>query len=202
MPFVNYITREVHYRIVYVGPNGVGKRSTFLELSKRCSQLSKAPFSLESIQHRLSPEEPCEIVELRLRSTVPHDANLPFAGKPAHLLLWTQCYPDNYHGNRKLLGHPDGIVFVLDSRPARQAHNQHSLTTAGFDCRAPLATVPHFFQYNHRDANDALPIDRLNDAFNPTRQGFHESIAIGGEGVCESLHALWLAMLSAEPTVA
>src|SRR5262249_55166233 len=93
---------------------------------------------------------------------------------------------------RAVLQGVDGLVFVADSHPAREAANRESLA----DLESHLATLPftaaqrarlpRVFQWNKRDLPVAVPIARLRLALNPGGAPEFEAVASAGRGVPET----------------
>jgi 50S ribosomal subunit-associated GTPase HflX len=81
-------------------------------------------------------------------------------------------------------------VFVVDSAPERMEANlesweqfQKALERQGYD----MARIPLVFQYNKRDASNAIAIAELEATFNPMKRPYFEAIANRGEGVMSTL---------------
>jgi len=189
--WLNFAAREAWFRIVFFGPSGGGKRATFAAIEAECAPERGGPLVLRRSQLLPAADGPQVIVQLDLVAAG-LAAPMPPGSTPV-LSLWTQSYPDNYGGNRRLAGRPDAVVFVMDSRPARQQQNLFWLGEATAHCQNVLSSVPQVFQYNHRDAPDALPIDELEAALNPKKAPFVATVATaagGGSGVAGVLQAV------------
>jgi len=102
----------------------------------------------------------------------------------------------------------DGVVFVADSHPARELANRESLTdlyqhlaSIGLT-PAQIGRLPRVYQYNKRDSECALPVERLRSLLNPESAQEFEAVACEGRGVNETLKAICkavLARLTTEP---
>src|SRR6266487_3480579 len=84
---------------------------------------------------------------------------------------------------RAVLQGVDGIVFVADSHPAREEANRESLrdlhehlTTMGHS-PVQIARLPRVYQYNKRDVEGALPVDRMREMLNPEGSQEFEAVA-------------------------
>jgi len=87
----------------------------------------------------------------------------------------------------------DGVVFVISSRAPHLDQALASLEGLktyldawGLD----LMTLPVVIQYNHRDATDALPLDRLESLINPWGLLSYPASTSRGEGVRETLKSV------------
>ncbi len=87
----------------------------------------------------------------------------------------------------------DGIVFVCDSRPGKLDESLSAMEglKAYLDCwRLDIMAMPMVLQYNHRDAEGVLPVDRLESLLNPWGLLSFPSVAVSGEGIREPLKAI------------
>jgi len=200
MALINHRAREIHFKIVYYGP-GLGGKTT----------------NLKCLHERLPADRRGRLVSI----ATDHERTLFFDFLPIELgaiqglttrfHLYTVPGQSYYHLSRRaVLQGVDGVVFVVDSHPARERANRESLedlstnlVTQGL-AGEQLARLPWVFQYNKRDLADALPLDRLRLDLNPTRQPEFEAVAREGKGVAETLRAACKAVLSrlAEPAKA
>jgi hypothetical protein len=83
----------------------------------------------------------------------------------------------------------DGVVFVADSSARREAANLQSRAdlVAGLAASGrAIEDVPHVYQWNKRDADDALEVAFLSKLMNPEGAPELEAIATTGEGVVET----------------
>ena len=95
-----------------------------------------------------------------------------------------------YSATRRLvLDGADGVVFVADSSASREEANlqsrddmEQTLRRYGRD----LSEVPHVYQWNKRDAADAIPVRMLEKMINPEKAPSIEAVAIKGTGVRET----------------
>lgn len=87
----------------------------------------------------------------------------------------------------------DGIVFVCDSRSDRLDECLSAMEGLKqyLDCwRLDIMSVPMVLQYNRRDGDQVLPVDRLESLINPWGLLAFPSAATAGEGVRETLKAV------------
>jgi hypothetical protein len=163
-------------RIIYYGSRGVGKRDNLLRIQHSVPQ-----------EHRLAvpPEMDGQMVSFRLRSGVKgewevqlsaidtgaEDAGMP-AGRTAPF---------------------DGIVFVAHSSASGLDQSLSALEAmkAWLDShRLDVTSVPLVIQYNGREQDDCLPVDRLESLLNPWGLLSFPASANQGEGVRETLKAI------------
>ncbi len=192
MALINHRAREIHFKIVYVGP-GLGGKTT----------------NLQQLHDRLPPERRGRLVSI----STDHERTLFFDFLPIDLghvngfltrfHLYTVPGQVYYRLSRRaVLQGLDGVVFVADSHPAREQANREALedthgqlTAIGVD-EIQAARLPWVFQYNKRDVVSALPVARLHAALNPADAPEFESVAREGRGVSETLRAACKAVLS------
>lgn len=183
MPLVHYAAREILCKVVYYGPARSGKTT-----------------NLQWIHRAIPAERRSDMVSLATEN----DRTLFFDYLPLHLgrisgfntrfQLYTVPGQVYYNATRKLvLRGADGVVFVADSQPDRQAENvdslrnlQENLLEHGFDIR----DMPLVLQYNKQDLDDAVSPRALDEALNFRDVPSRPAAALRGEGVVESLRAI------------
>ncbi|MEM7387855.1 MAG: ADP-ribosylation factor-like protein [Verrucomicrobiota bacterium] len=184
MAVVNEETSEVQFKIFFTGAAMSGKTS-----------------NLTSVHQRLAENQRGDLVSLNTST----DRTLFFDFLPVNPVLiegyktrfqiYTVPGQVVYNATRELvLRGADGLVFVVDSMPARLQENiqafeglAETLQNNGTD----IGSLPLVLQYNKRDLPDAMPLDDLNRVFNPNGNvPFWESIANQGMQVMELLDAL------------
>ncbi len=181
MVFFNWATMQMAAKIVYYGPGLCGKTT-----------------NLSFIYARTSPTSRGEMVSLETESdrTLFFDL-LPIevgtiGGFKTRLQLYTVPGQVFYNTTRKLvLKGVDGVVFVADSqRPMREA-NIESFANLGenlAELGLSVGELPVVLQFNKRDLKNILTLDELNADLNPNAElPFHESSAVNGQGVFETL---------------
>ena len=185
MALINNRAREIHFKIVYVGP-GLGGKTT----------------NLQMLHDRLPPERRGELISI----ATDHERTLLFDFLPIDLGQ-VHGYLTRFHlytvpgqvyyrlSRRAVLQGVDGIVFVADSHPAREQANVDALADALGHLEAigltpeQRARLPWVFQYNKRDLPYAVAVERLRPALNPGGAPDFESVAREGRGVSETLRA-------------
>ncbi len=181
MVFFNWATMQMAAKIVYYGPGLCGKTT-----------------NLSYIYAKTSPNSRGEMVSLETESdrTLFFDL-LPIevgtiGGFKTRLQLYTVPGQVFYNTTRKLvLKGVDGVVFVADSqRPMREANIESlkNLRTNLAELGLDMDETPVVLQYNKRDLKNILSLEELDADLNAAgRFAFHESSAITGDGVFETL---------------
>jgi len=184
MVFFNWATMQMAAKIVYYGPGLCGKTTNLSFIYAKTSPGSRGEMvSLETETDRtlffdLLPIEVGKVGGFRTR-----------------LQLYTVPGQVFYNTTRKLvLKGVDGIVFVADSqRPMSEANVEsfrnleENLRELGLD----VASLPLVLQYNKRDLKNILSVEELNRSLNVDgKWECHESIAVDGTGVFETLKAI------------
>ncbi|MBI1799598.1 MAG: hypothetical protein HYR73_07900 [Candidatus Eisenbacteria bacterium] len=192
MALINHRSREIHFKIVYVGP-GLGGKTT----------------NLQMLHDRLPAERRGRLISI----STDHERTLFFDFLPIDLgqvngfltrfHLYTVPGQVYYRLSRRVvLQGLDGLVFVADSHPAREQANLESLSDTGSHLETlgltseQLRRLPWVFQYNKRDLPSALAVERMRAALNPAGAPDFESVAREGRGVSETLRASCKAVLA------
>jgi signal recognition particle receptor subunit beta len=183
MPIINYKTREVNCKIVYVGPALGGKTTNVKAIHSLVPSRTRTP--LQSID--------TEGDRTLFFDYFAFDAE-EVAGFRIRFLIYGVPGQPFYRSTRKIaLNGVDGLVFIADSDRARLQDNQESLQ----DLKLMLAeygyeyqTIPMVFQYNKRDLFLTTPVDDLEDALNDRGCRSFEAIAIQNRGVLETFRAV------------
>jgi hypothetical protein len=175
---INFATREITAKIVYIGASGAGCNTNVRRLyslleARETSRLHKfGPGDTEERSWYFEyvvlgpPRVGTFLMRYRVYS-LPGGLSLP-----AH--------------RDEVLRDCDAIVLVADSRPDKAAKNvdvlfdlERTLAAMGIE----LSTVPLVLQLNHRDDESALPVDQLTSELNPFGFPVTEAIARAGDGV-------------------
>ena len=198
MALINHRAREIHFKIVYYGP-GLGGKTTnlrvlhdWLPAERRGRMVSIATDNERTLFFDFLP---LELGQVNGFTTRFHLYTVP--GQVYYRL-----------SRRAVLQGVDGVVFVADSHPARELANRESLTdlyqhlaSIGLT-PAQIGRLPRVYQYNKRDSECALPVERLRSLLNPESAQEFEAVACEGRGVNETLKAICkavLARLTTEP---
>lgn len=183
MPFINYVTKEINFKLVYYGP-GLGGKTTNLKYiySKLDSQTKGRLITLAT-----------EVDRTLFFDFLPVDLGT-IRNFRARFHLYTVPGQVFYDASRWLiLRGVDGIVFVADSQRERSQENLDSLENMKSHLKSygrSLSEIPHVFQYNKRDLLDLLSVEELEALLNLYRVPSFEAIATQGVGVFETLREL------------
>lgn len=181
--FINHTSKQVTAKIVYYGPGLSGKTTNLQYI-----------FSITNPMHRGELVS----IETEIERTLFFDL-LPLnvgqiKGYHTKFQLYTVPGQIFYDSTRKMvLKGADGIVFVVDSQRMMEAANIESFKNLKknlMDQNQYINEVPLVFQFNKRDLNSILTIDKLNKILNKLNKPFFESIAIKGTGIIETLREI------------
>jgi signal recognition particle receptor subunit beta len=189
MAFLNEETNELHIKIVYAGTAGSGKTTNLQSLFKQTSaEVSTRIFDLHTIP---TQNQFFDFLPLTYGEAKNHALRLHLFTLPTHD-LWPTV-------NMNLLWGVDGIVNVIDSRLPQLCETEKSLTRMKdmlHLVNRSFSEIPMVFQYNHRDAANALDARALRAEF--ARHGAIgvEAIAAQDKGVIDTLDAIAERILS------
>jgi signal recognition particle receptor subunit beta len=183
MSFINYSTKEVNCKIVYVGCGLSGKTTNVQYIYDSTAQSQKGRLV------SLSPENertlffdflPLAVGDVRGYQTRFHLYTLP--GQTFYEL-----------SQQFLMKGVDGVVFVADSHPERMEANveaferlRKNLEVQGYD----VDRIPLVLQYNKRDLPNAVSISEFQATFNSVGRPYFEAVASQGRGVMETLQSI------------
>jgi signal recognition particle receptor subunit beta len=183
MSMINYASREINCKIVYYGP-GLGGKTT----------------NIEYVYDKVAPNTRGKLISLATETErtlffdfLPVDLGT-IRGFKTRFHLYTVPGQVYYNASRKLiLKGVDGVVFVADSQQERHdanieaMHNLYdNLAEHGHDPRR----MPFVIQYNKRDLPNAMPVQELEGALNPTAVPSFEAVGTRGVGVFDTLKAV------------
>lgn len=182
MVLFNYSGKEINAKVVYYGPGLSGKTT-----------------NLEHIYNKMAAHLRGKMVSMKTKS----DRTLFFdflpieggeiAGFDVRFLLYTVPGQVYYNATRKLvLKGADAIVFVADSQSDELPANRESLNNLRENLKEygkTLEDIPWVIQYNKRDLESALPVEKLEEELNPDGVPSFEGVATDGNGVFETLSA-------------
>lgn len=183
MALIDLASRQIHAKIVYVGP-GLGGKTTNL---RALHALLPDPARTELVTIDSEGERTIFFDFLPLDLGTVRGFSIRFQ-------LYTVPGQAHYGRTRAaVLSGADGVVFVADARGTAQPENLHSLDelrSALSRQGKTLGSFPLVLQYNKLDLPDALPVPELNAALNPDGHLVVEAVAIQGHGVFETLRAI------------
>lgn len=183
MSFINYSTKEVNCKIVYVGTGLSGKTTNVQYIYEQTAQDLRGKFfagNTENERTLFFDFLPLGVGDVRGYKTRFHLYTIP--GQTFYEI-----------SQQFILKGVDGVVFVVDSQAERMESNLESfeiltrnLERQGYDPNK----LPLVFQYNKRDLPSALPVKELEQTFNPGRKPYFEAVASRGDGVMETLQSV------------
>ena len=184
MAFINYSAREINCKLVYYGPGLCGKTTNLKYIYEKTAADAKGKMislATETERTLFFDFLPLALGEIRGFKTRFHLYTVP-----------GQVFSD---ASRKLiLKGVDGVVFVADSQEERFEANVESLENLKSNLREQgydYDKIPIVVQYNKRDLPNAVPVESLREALNPTGKiPDFEAAAQSGKGVFETLKAL------------
>ncbi len=183
MSFINYTTKEINCKVIYLGP-GLGGKTTNIQYIYEQTQQSErgklVTLSTENERTLFFDFLPLAIGEVR--------------GFKTRFHLYTIPGQTFYEVSRQfILKGVDGIVFVADSQSERMEANiesfeslEKSLEKQGYD----IHKIPLVFQYNKRDLPATVTVQELEATFNPMHRPYFEAVAHQGQGVMETLQSI------------
>lgn len=183
MPIINYKTKEINCKVVYVGPSLGGKTT-----------------NIQAIHHSVSPDHrtPLQSVNTDGDRTLFFDyfaLNMQeIQGFKMKFLIYGVPGQPYYKSTRKMvLNGVDGLVFIADSAKYRFSDNLESL----LDIKGMLMEygyvfeeIPLIFQYNKRDLPEITPVGEFQRVLNDRNVPYYESIAIQNKGVQQTFQAI------------
>lgn len=188
MAVIKYASREIICKIVYYGPGRSGKTTNIKYIYSRISQQRKSELiSLATKQDRTLF---FDFLPLKLGN---------FRGFTAKLQLYTVPGQVIYNSTRKLvLQGVDGLVFVADSQRERLEDNKWSWENLIENLRnnqIDINEIPIAIEYNKRDLENIVPIEKMEKILNPNGYPSSPSIAIEGSGVIKVFRTLGISVL-------
>lgn len=183
MPIINYRTREINCKIVYVGPSLGGKTTNIQNIHGLIPDQNRT--RLSSIDTEGDRTLFFDYFSMDLED---------IAGFRTKFLIYGVPGQPYYRSTRKMvLNGVDGLVFVADSDKSRLQDNIESLDDLkgmlreyGYDYH----TLPMVFQYNKRDLFFITPVEEFEGILNDRGCRSYEAVAIGNKGVVETFRAV------------
>jgi signal recognition particle receptor subunit beta len=184
MAFINYSAREINCKLVYYGPGLCGKTTNLKVIYEKTAEGAKGKMislATETERTLFFDFLPLALGEIR--------------GFKTRFHLYTVPGQVFYDASRKLiLKGVDGVVFVADSQEERFEANLESLENLQQNLREQgleLSKIPWVLQYNKRALPNAVSVEEMRKALNPTGEiPEFEAAAMSGKGVFETLKAL------------
>jgi signal recognition particle receptor subunit beta len=183
MSLINYVSKEIHCKIVYFGPGMGGKTTNVQYIYDHTGAEQRGKFTWipgENERTLFFDFLPLAVGDVK--------------GYKTRFHLYTVPGQTFYDFSRDfILKGVDGIIFVADSQEERMEANieskealEKSLDQNGYE----FGKLPVVFQYNKRDLPNPVPLQELEATLNPTRRPFVEATAKRGIGVMETLEKI------------
>jgi mutual gliding-motility protein MglA len=188
MAFVSHQKREIHIKVLLVGPRQSGKTTSMRTIYRTTS--GEVKFGLMDFSGTIKPTTTFDFLPISIGQV---------AGYAIRLHLYS-FNPHSPFGGMKemLISGSDGIIYVLDSSwDAIESNHAAIIKTAEITelsgrRRSDLVEV---FQYNKRDLSNAIPLDVMQKVYNADRLPELESTAHLGQGPLECIEILTKAIL-------
>lgn len=183
MSFTNDKTKEINCKIVYYGPPLCGKSTTLRCLYGEVKRDAKG--EMVSLSQDKDRTLYFDFVPLNLGKIGSYTVRIHLYTVPGEV---------GYQQSRALISKGvDGVVFIADSRLESMEANLKSLKELKEILKQEghgWGEVPCVYQYNKRDAVNAIPVAELRHFLN--KEGFadFETIATAGQGVFEVFRAI------------
>ncbi|MCI0569645.1 MAG: GTPase domain-containing protein [Myxococcaceae bacterium] len=180
---LNHAQRELTLKVVYYGPGLSGKTTNLQQLHARTSR---------EVRGRLMT------VETRDDRTLFFDLLPVFfessSGYKVKVKLFTVPGQVIHNATRRIvLQSADAVAFIADGRRSATEDNnaywrnlEENMRENGLD----PAEVPRVIQFNKRDLPDARTDEEMEEARHRGREPVIGAVAIRGEGVLETFHAV------------
>ena len=185
---INFAQKQINAKIVYYGPGMSGKTTNLEVVHQRAPEHNRG--DLTSISTDGDRTLFFDYMPLDLGS---------IAGMRTCFQMYTVPGQVYYNSTRKLvLQGVDGVIFVADSGAGALEANIESLRNLEENLNEygkSLATLPHVIQFNKRDLDDAMSLERLAEALNLHGAPMFEAVASTGQGVFPTLKGVAQAVL-------
>lgn len=183
MPIINYKTKELNCKIVYVGPSLGGKTTNIQAIHHSVPSHFRTP--LQAIDTDGDRTLYFDYFALSLTEIHGYKTKFLIYGVPG------QPY---YKSTRKMvLNGVDGLVFIADSDKYRMSDNLESI----LDLKGMLRDygyiyedIPFVIQYNKRDLPNITSVEEFERVLNSRGCKSFEAVAIQNRGVIETFKAI------------
>lgn len=183
MSFVNYHTKNIHFKVIYYGPEVSGK-TTCMEYIYKNAHTKKTEtltsFNSDPRGGLFFDFLPLDMGRAQGFKNRVHLYSLP--GKKFFKNITST-----------LLKGLDGVIFVADSQIERMQDNLNSFQelTQHLDSMAiDMKKLPFIFQWNKRDLPNITPCHFLREKLNTFNFPEIETVADQGEGVLQGLEKI------------
>jgi len=188
MPYINYVAREICFKIVYYGPAMSGKTTNIVHIHKVLADDIKG----EMIMLNTDQERTLffDFFPIYLGT---------IEGFKLRLNIYTAPGQVFYEATRRLIiKGADAIVFVADSQPACLNANIESWQSMILSLEENHINMAHLavvLQYNKRDLEPKIELGTIENHLGITGIPVFESIATQGVGVVDTLKKASIMMI-------
>jgi len=179
----NNSNHEINIKIVYYGPALSGKTTNLEHIYSKLPTKSKG--KMVSMKTRTDRTLFFDFLPLKIEKV---------KGTTVKFLIYTVPGQVYYNATRKLvLNGVDAVVFVADSTPGKMDDNISSLNNLKNNLSengVSLSGIPMVIQYNKRDNENCMSIEKLQNELNETGAEFFEAVAVEGKGVYETFESI------------
>ena len=185
MSIINYVNKEIQFKIVYYGPALCGKTTNLTYIHSQVAEAHKG----ELVSLATAADRTLFFDFLPLNAVV-------VKGFKTKFQLYTVPGQVIYNATRQLvLRSVDGVVFVADSQWDKMEENIESFKNLEENLvrqSTSLEQLPYVLQYNKRDLSNPAPVHYLDYILNnrSTRVPSFVGIATSGQGVFATLNAI------------
>jgi len=183
LPHINYLDKEIAFKIVYYGPALSGKTTNLVKVFNKLNEDVRGELlTLSTAQERTLFFDffPMDLGQIE--------------GYAVRFNLYTVPGQIYYEASRKLiLDGADGVIFVADSQNDRIDDNVDSFrlmcdNLASY--KIQWREFPIVFQYNKRDCISPTPVGTFEKQLDLEEIPVTEAVAIRGTGVLETIRIL------------
>lgn len=185
MSIINYVNKEVQFKIVYYGPALCGKTTNLSYIHSHVADTSRG----ELVSLATAADRTLFFDFLPLNALI-------IKGFGTRFQLYTVPGQVIYNATRQLvLRSVDGVVFVADSQWDKMQENVESFRNLQDNLvlqRLDIDRIPYVLQYNKRDTPNPAPVHYMDYILNnrPVRVPSYEAVATNGQGVFATLNAI------------
>ena len=185
MSIINYVNKEIQFKIVYYGPALCGKTTNLTYIHSQVAEAHKG----ELVSLATAADRTLFFDFLPLNAVV-------VKGFKTKFQLYTVPGQVIYDATRQLvLRSVDGLVFVADSQWDKMEENIESFKNLEDNLvrqGTSLDQIPYVLQYNKRDLPSPAPVHYLDFVLNNrnVRVPSFVGIATTGQGVFATLNAI------------
>jgi signal recognition particle receptor subunit beta len=185
MSIINYVNKEIQFKIVYYGPALCGKTTNLTYIHSQVAEAHKG----ELVSLATAADRTLFFDFLPLNAVV-------VKGFKTKFQLYTVPGQVIYNATRQLvLRSVDGIVFVADSQWDKMEENIESFKNLEENLVRQGSShnqVPYVLQYNKRDLPNPAPVHYLDFLLNNRKVRVPSFVAVAttGQGVFATLNAI------------